>query len=228
MRFFLAALVLGSLVGAVVFSIQAQQPYGNGLHKEKRGAGRFRAVGIVGGVVLLIGVIALGYSPEKQAAKSPGRGEAARHPLAAEVYQVGHEVNQGGGMMRRLFGGGNSMNAFNGLGIVAVFVAVTATALPFRAELEAYWRALRRVCETGPTPELVSLYQAAVKAADDARYGGGRNSNFWSPKSPEQAWLDCFQTPGGSPAKLLPDSPFLPPHLGGGAQAVLGGFLGTI
>jgi hypothetical protein len=61
----------------------------------------------------------------------------------------------------------------------------------------AYWSALEKVCETGVTPELIQLYEATVKAVDAAGYGAGRGSNFWGPRDPELAWLNCFESPSG-------------------------------
>lgn len=65
-----------------------------------------------------------------------------------------------------------------------------------QAALQQYRRSLEKVCDTGVTPELVRLYEAAVKAADQAKYGRGRGSNFWGPKNPTHAWLDCIQADG--------------------------------
>lgn len=75
-----------------------------------------------------------------------------------------------------------------------VAAAQTAGALP--AEVQRYLKALEQVCDTRVTPELVRLHQEAVRAADAAKYGGGRNSNFWGLRTPEHAWLDCFQADG--------------------------------
>jgi hypothetical protein len=47
------------------------------------------------------------------------------------------------------------------------------------------------------TPELIQLYEATVKAVDAAGYGAGRGSNFWGPRDPELAWLNCFESPSG-------------------------------
>lgn len=73
-------------------------------------------------------------------------------------------------------------------------VAQTDGALP--AAVQRYLNALEHVCDTRVTPELGRLHQEAVKAADAAKYGGGRNSNFWGLRTPEHAWADCFQAGG--------------------------------
>lgn len=78
---------------------------------------------------------------------------------------------------------------------LALFAPV-ATARAFEAEVNRYLEAVSRVCHTGVTPELVRLYEQALKAADDAKYGGGRASNFWGPKDPERSYQDCVQAPG--------------------------------
>lgn len=80
------------------------------------------------------------------------------------------------------------------LGLTLLGSAATATA--YEAELRAYWQALASICMTGVTPDHVRLYEAVVKAVEAAEYGRGRTSNFWGPRSPELAYLDCFQAPG--------------------------------
>jgi hypothetical protein len=59
-----------------------------------------------------------------------------------------------------------------------------------------YRLALQTICATGVTAEIQQRYDEAVRAADAARYGGGRQANFWGPRHPEAAYLDCFQSPG--------------------------------
>ncbi|MBI4611939.1 MAG: hypothetical protein HY726_23360 [Candidatus Rokubacteria bacterium] len=82
------------------------------------------------------------------------------------------------------------------LTLTLLALVAVGPAWAFQGELEAYWRSLKDVCDTGVTPEMTRRYQAAVKAADTAGYGGGRASNFWAPKNPETAYLDCFQAGG--------------------------------
>ena len=78
---------------------------------------------------------------------------------------------------------------------VALAASHTEGAVP--VEVQRYWKALEPICETQViTPELVRLHQEAVKAVDAAQYGGGRGSNFWGLKTPEHAYLECFQAGG--------------------------------
>lgn len=78
-----------------------------------------------------------------------------------------------------------------------VALAATHTREAVPVEVQRYWKALERICETqGITPELVRAHQEAVKAVDVAQYGGGRRSNFWGVRTPEHAYLDCFQADG--------------------------------
>lgn len=77
-----------------------------------------------------------------------------------------------------------------------VGVAVAQTDGDVPVEAQRYLKALERVCDDRVTPELVRLHQEAVKALDAAKYGGGRNSNFWGVRTPEHAWQDCFQAGG--------------------------------
>jgi hypothetical protein len=58
-----------------------------------------------------------------------------------------------------------------------------------------YREALRRVCHTGVTPEIRQRCDEAVRTAQNAQYGAGRQANFWGPRHPEAAYLDCFQSP---------------------------------
>lgn len=78
------------------------------------------------------------------------------------------------------------------------FTALLAAgpASAFEVELDRYWQALARVCETGVSADLIRLHQEAVSAIDAAAVGGGRASNFWNPRTPEHAYLDCVQAPG--------------------------------
>ena len=73
-----------------------------------------------------------------------------------------------------------------------------ALALVFTLEaaLQRYEQARPHICQTGATPEHIRLYEELVKATEAARYGGGRESNFWGPRPPELAYQDCFQAPG--------------------------------
>lgn len=83
------------------------------------------------------------------------------------------------------------------LGVALILAALAAPpALAFQAEVHRYYQAVNHVCSTGVTPELIRLYQEATRAVESAQYGGGRGNNFWGVKTPEQAWLACFQSPG--------------------------------
>jgi hypothetical protein len=75
-------------------------------------------------------------------------------------------------------------------------LAPAADALAFQAELQRYYRALDQICRTGVTPEVTRFYEEARRAVDAAKYGGGRDNNFWGVKTPEQAYNECFQSPG--------------------------------
>ena len=85
-------------------------------------------------------------------------------------------------------------------GALAGLLLALATAAPAAAlerELQRYYETLVDICRTGVTSEIARAYEAAASAVDRAGYGGGRGSNFFGVKSPEQAWLDCFQAPDG-------------------------------
>lgn len=60
-------------------------------------------------------------------------------------------------------------------------------------ELKAYQQALSRVCITGVTRELEQLYQAALRAVEAAKSAGQIPRSFAGLRSPERAYLDCFQ-----------------------------------
>ena len=79
--------------------------------------------------------------------------------------------------------------------LIRIFVAL-ALVLPIEAALQQYEQARAHICQTGVRPEHVRLYEEVVKATEAAQYGGGRESNFWGPRSPELAYQDCFQAPG--------------------------------
>lgn len=92
------------------------------------------------------------------------------------------------------------------LGVVGVMVAgvlVAGTALPARAQQQphvvAYQRALAQVCQTKVTPEVIRLYQDALKEMESTRYGHGRDSNFFGLRAPDRAYNDCFQGTGVMP-----------------------------
>ena len=80
---------------------------------------------------------------------------------------------------------------------VAALVAVTAVSAASAGEaVDAYRRALTKVCQTQVTPELVRQYQAALKELEAASEGFGRGSNFAGLRDPYLAYNDCWQLPG--------------------------------
>lgn len=74
-------------------------------------------------------------------------------------------------------------------------LAAAAPAAAFQAEIARYHHAVRDICQTGITPAVMVAYDQARQAVERARYGSGRDNNFWGLKSPEGFWLDCFQSP---------------------------------
>jgi hypothetical protein len=81
------------------------------------------------------------------------------------------------------------------VGIAMLFAAAgPATTFP---EVQAYYDSLKDICRTGVTPPMTAAWGRAQQALDAARYGGGRDGeNFAGIKSPADAWLECFQSPG--------------------------------
>jgi len=85
-----------------------------------------------------------------------------------------------------------AMRAALALGLLAA----AAPAAAFQAEVARYHHAVRDICQTGITPAIAAAYEQARQAVERARYGSGRDNNFWGVKSPEGFRLDCFQSPG--------------------------------
>jgi len=79
--------------------------------------------------------------------------------------------------------------------LVLGLLAAAAPAAAFQAEVARYHDAVRDICQTGITPAIAAAYEQARQAVERARYGSGRDNNFWGLKSPEGFWLDCFQSP---------------------------------
>ena len=77
------------------------------------------------------------------------------------------------------------------------WLAAAAPAAAFQAEVARYHRSVADVCLTGVTPAMQAAYEEARLAVERARYGSGRDNNFWGLKTPEGFWLDCFQAPDG-------------------------------
>jgi hypothetical protein len=55
------------------------------------------------------------------------------------------------------------------------------------------------VCQKKVTPEMIRLYQEALKERQTTRYAQGQDSNFFGLRSPERAYNDCLQAPGTLP-----------------------------
>ena len=84
------------------------------------------------------------------------------------------------------------------LGALVLGLLVTARPVAaFQAEVARYYESVAGVCQTGVTPVMRVAYEQAREAVERARYGYGRESNFWGLKTPEGFWLDCFQAPDG-------------------------------
>jgi hypothetical protein len=82
------------------------------------------------------------------------------------------------------------------LGVTAVLLAVLSSAAVAQEAVLAYQRAIAQVCEKKVTPEMIRLYQEALKEMETTRYGQGRDSNFFGLRTPERAYNDCVQAPG--------------------------------
>ena len=81
--------------------------------------------------------------------------------------------------------------------LALAWLASAAPAAAFQAEVARYHRLAADVCQTGVTPAMRAAYEEALQAVERARYGSGRENNFWGLKTPEGFWLDCFQAPDG-------------------------------
>jgi hypothetical protein len=81
--------------------------------------------------------------------------------------------------------------------VLLVHLLAAGPADAYQAESKRYYDAVARICQTGVTSEINTLYEAAQRADDTARKAGTRDANnFAGIKSPESAYLDCFQSPG--------------------------------
>jgi hypothetical protein len=75
--------------------------------------------------------------------------------------------------------------------MLAVLMVVTPAAA-FQSEVMQYLMAVNpKICSSGVTPEIESLFEAAVKALDAAGYGAGRESNFGGILDPETILARC-------------------------------------
>jgi len=82
------------------------------------------------------------------------------------------------------------------LSVAAALLAASAPAAEAEDAVQAYQRALAQVCRRQVTPELVRLYEAAVKAVEASRTGYGQASNFSGVRDPYLAYYSCVQAPG--------------------------------
>jgi hypothetical protein len=77
-----------------------------------------------------------------------------------------------------------------------LLLTVASPAPALEAEVARYHQSVGTICQTGVTPEIKAAYEQAREAVEKARYGSGRDGNFWGLKTPENFWLDCNQSPG--------------------------------
>ena len=85
------------------------------------------------------------------------------------------------------------------LSVTAVLLAVLPSAAVAQEAVLAYQRAIAQVCQKKVTPEMIRLYQEALREMQTTRYGQGQDSNFFGLRSPERAYNDCVQAPGAVP-----------------------------
>jgi hypothetical protein len=82
------------------------------------------------------------------------------------------------------------------LGLTLAAVAMAAPVEALQADLARYYDSVKDVCRTGVTTEMISAYDRAHRALEQARPSSTPGSNFAGLKAPEQFWLDCVQSPG--------------------------------
>jgi hypothetical protein len=87
------------------------------------------------------------------------------------------------------------MRRIGALGLGAVLIGLLPLAAAAQGAVQAYQRALAEVCQRQVTPELLRLYQQALKEIDATGRGYGRDSNFHGLKDPQRAYSDCLQAP---------------------------------
>jgi hypothetical protein len=83
--------------------------------------------------------------------------------------------------------------------MAALLGAVLPSAAVAQGAVLAYQRVVAQVCQKKVTPEMIHLYQEALKEMRTTRYGQGQDSNFFGLRSPERAYNDCVQAPGTLP-----------------------------
>lgn len=91
------------------------------------------------------------------------------------------------------------MRAVLGTVMVALLGVVLPSAAVAQEAVLAYQRAIAQVCQKKVTPEMIRLYQEALKELQTTRYGQGQDSNFFGLRSPERAYSDCVQAPTAVP-----------------------------
>ena len=89
----------------------------------------------------------------------------------------------------------NHMSRLCTLGAAAVLLVASPSAAVSQGAVLAYQRAVAQVCQKKVTPEMIRLYQEALKEMATTRYGQGRDSNFFGLRAPELAYNDCVQAP---------------------------------
>jgi hypothetical protein len=87
------------------------------------------------------------------------------------------------------------MKWISALGLAGALVASALPEAGAQGAVQAYQRALAQVCQRQVTPELVRLYQEALKEIEASRSGYGRDSNFHGLRDPHLAYNDCLQAP---------------------------------
>lgn len=87
------------------------------------------------------------------------------------------------------------MKWISALGLAGALVASALPEADAQGAVQAYQRALAQVCQRQVTPELVRLYQEALKEIEASRAGYGRDSNFTGLRDPHLAYNDCWQMP---------------------------------
>jgi hypothetical protein len=66
-----------------------------------------------------------------------------------------------------------------------------------QSEVARYYASTKDICRTGVTPEITAAYEKARQDMDRARASGALGANnFAGMKTPQEMWLDCFQSPG--------------------------------
>ena len=75
---------------------------------------------------------------------------------------------------------------------ITVLLAWGGPTMADQTEVQRYYESMRDICRTGPLPDMTAAWLQARQVMDAAR----ESNNFAGLKSPTEAWLDCFQSPG--------------------------------